>query len=166
MDERNNRPDPRHGYQNQTHEEQFARRFSVEHVDAEEDTEGTDNPADDPQREPTPPEALMRAWEQITEHSNAVMAFFTILIFVATTAYAVIASLQWCVMRTQSSILQNQLEMSERPWIIVFGPYRWFPITFNNGTLRLPTVLQVTNNGHSQAIGLKFTHRMTFLEGQ
>ncbi len=58
----------------------------------------------------------MRAWEFIKkpEHANAVMAFFTILIFLATSAYAVIATLQWCAMRDQLGEMQKSTEMERR----------------------------------------------------
>ena len=43
----------------------------------------------------------MRAWEFVKcpEHANAIMAIFTILIFVATVAYALIALAQWSAMK-------------------------------------------------------------------
>ena len=39
MEERKNRSDPSHGYQNQTFEEQFAGRFVAERIHAEKETE-------------------------------------------------------------------------------------------------------------------------------
>jgi hypothetical protein len=118
MDERKNRPDPTHGYQNQTFVEHFTANFDTQRVDAENNSENTNEPEHNPQREPTPPEALMRAWEHITEHANAIMAVFTILLFFSTTAYTVIAILQWNAMR-------DQLVMAYRPRLLITGidPY-------------------------------------------
>jgi hypothetical protein len=112
-----NRPDPTHGYQNQTFEKQFAERFNAEGVNDKKDADNSDTPTANPQTEPTPLEALMRIWQQFTTHANGVMAAFTILIFAATTAYTVVAILQWCAMLASNKINRDALEAVQRAFI-------------------------------------------------
>ncbi len=66
-----------------------------------------------PTSKPNPSESFMRAWSFITkpEHANAIMAIFTVLIFIATSAYAVIALLQWSVMSSQLAVESRELDL-------------------------------------------------------
>lgn len=79
---------------------------------------------------------LARAWFFIIEpkHSNALVAVFTILIFVVGFCYSVVALLQWCAMRESNRINRASLESVQRAFVtftrigaIVIGPSKPMP---------------------------------------
>ena len=99
----------------------------------------------------------MRAWKQITKHANAIMAIFTILIFVATSAYAVIATLQWLAMQNSNQISRDAFTSSTRAWI---SPMRaGFEETPKLGN-SLQFGVQYGNPGHSPALDTRPTYRI------
>ncbi len=64
-------------------------------------------------REPAPPEV----WADIKKNPESVMAIFTMLIFAATAAYAVIATLQWCALLDSNKINRENVIAAQRPWL-------------------------------------------------
>ena len=76
-------------------------------------------------REPNPLEVAMKVWEFFREpkHANAIMAIFTILIFLATGAYAWVAIKQWSAMLDSNRITREAFETDrKRTWCSgIFG---------------------------------------------
>jgi hypothetical protein len=66
---------------------------------------------------PMEPEAVLR-WIKDPSNHNAIIAFFTALIFIATAAYAVIAILQWHTMRESNEINRDALESVQRAFVV------------------------------------------------
>jgi hypothetical protein len=95
------------------------------------------NQSSDAHGEPNPAEVLMRWWEFITEpkHSNAIMAIFTMLIFLATVAYGVVAYFQLTSMNGQL----DQMRDARRAWlgtspdIIPIAPPTFTPLKADDG---------------------------------
>jgi hypothetical protein len=165
MDEGKNRTDPTHGYQNQTFVKQFAAQFETQGVGAEKNPEGTDEPKNDSHREPSPPEALMRAWESITEHSNAIMAVFTILIFAATTAYTVIAILQWNAMRDSNEINRENVESVQRALVSFGGQVGHIKRVSGKKITKLTLVMPWENTGVTPSMNGKSRGNWKTFEG-
>ncbi len=69
-----------------------------------------------------------RKWEFIIEpkHSNAVVAIFSVLLFIATASYTVFAALQWSVMTQSNGVAREGLESVQRAFAFVneFEPTR------------------------------------------
>jgi hypothetical protein len=104
----------------------------------------------DPERELLPME-LQRIGEWFkTLNHNAVTAVFTVGIFVATAVYAVVATLQWSAMRQQSSTMQRQLEMADRPWI-KDAVRSASDFTAQHGAFSWAVTIRTENVGHSVA---------------
>jgi hypothetical protein len=75
----------------------------------------------------------MRWWDFITEpkHANAIMAIFTMLIFVTGALYTVFAGLQWCANQkaadaaaSAAKTAKDTLVLDQRPWVDGKQPYR------------------------------------------
>jgi hypothetical protein len=93
--------------------------FIAERVETGQDSINTDTARENSSNEPSPIEVIMKAWDffKKPEHINAIMAVFTALIFIATAAYAVIASCQWSAMRESNKINRESLESVQRAFV-------------------------------------------------
>lgn len=107
---------------------------------------------------------LKRALEWFTQNHNVVTAVFTVAIAFATVVYAVVATLQWCVMRGQLSEMQATRQL-ERPWIGPVG--RRLALrdkTDARGNQRKEVIgaeWQMENGGHTTAVRTRFKLEVT-----
>jgi len=114
-----NKSDPRAPHAPDTSKQHQAGTFLAKQGDDPQNTADADDNRNNLAQQPNPLEAVIRAWDFIKkpEHANAIMATFTIFIFLATGAYAVIATLQWCEMTKATDIANKSLIADTRAWI-------------------------------------------------
>jgi len=81
-----------------------------------------DKPADTG-REPEPAEIMMRIWEFIRkpEHSNAIMAVFTVVIAFSSIGYGIVAWCQWSAMKDSNKINRDSLTSVQRAFVTFQG---------------------------------------------
>jgi hypothetical protein len=68
-----------------------------------------------------PPRTLKTFWKFIIDpkHSGALMAIFTILIFITGAIYAVFAALQWTAMKASNKLTRDTLQVSQRAYVTI-----------------------------------------------
>ena len=76
---------------------------------------------DDTRNEKDPTQKMKVFWQFIIDpkHSSALMAIFTIFIFLTGAVYAAFAALQWAAMRTANKLTTDALKTSQRAYITI-----------------------------------------------
>lgn len=126
--------DPTNEHQPETFKQDDAATFNTERKEAEHDSMGseheptkedeqTDKQADPLEMVENRWARIKHFWEFITkqEHANAIMAIFTVLIFVSGAVYSVFALLQWLAMRESNRINRESLESVQRAFVTFQG---------------------------------------------
>lgn len=92
-----------------------AKQYSAAHANQPKDADTKLNPAD--------VSVHSKFWKFIIEpkHSNALIAIFTVLIFVAGALYTVFAALQWCAMRESNELNRGALTSVQRAFVYLEG---------------------------------------------
>ncbi len=117
-------------------------------------------------REPDPMEAILSWWDFIRkpEHANAIIAIFTILIFLTGAFYTVFAGLQWHANKEAAGAAQSAaetardaLERGERPWVGPSGDVKLLstPLIGKDGTVSFGAEVALKNFGKSPALNVE-----------
>jgi len=119
MEETKKTSDPSPGNANQTLKQHSDGTSVAKRIDTRKDSVDAEHDTGKSSKEPTPLRAHARVWEFITkpEHANAIMAIFTVLIFLATLGYAWVALKQWSAMKDSNRISRESLESVQRAFI-------------------------------------------------
>jgi hypothetical protein len=107
------------------------------------------------------PMEMRRCFAWLRSNHNAVIAVFTVGIFVVSAIYALVATLQWCTMRGQLGEMQAGGRQTDRQLIVIEGATRatvgadvvidWKSVRHQQGTHRLRLVLKLANKGKTAA---------------
>jgi hypothetical protein len=124
---------------------------------------------------------VRKAWEFITEpkHSNALLAIFTILIFISGVLYTVFAALQWSASRksadaatSAAATAKATLDGSAQSFKQEQRAYLWAssfnmaaPPTCDYGGLRVCADVHIVNSGKTPANGVHLHRYATFGPG-
>ncbi len=140
MDETQHPDDPSSYRESQSFKQNYAGTFVAKTNHTQENAVDAPQKSEDANGEPIPVE-LKRIvkWIRDPINHNAIIATFTALIFVATSAYAVIATLQWWTMQGQL----EQMRDARRAWV---GTSQKLELT------REPVFMVQELNGHKQVL--------------
>jgi hypothetical protein len=116
MEQKRDSTDPSTNHEPDNLHQHNAGTFVGKQINAQKNPANAKDDIHNSNQQSSTPEAVMRVWEFIKkpEHANAIMAIFTILIFVATVAYALIALAQWSAMSGQLKEIQKQTTLTRQ----------------------------------------------------
>jgi len=118
---------------------------------AEKKSDATEQNSDDADSKHNPAEEtvgwLRRKWEFVVvpKHANAIVAIFSVLLFVATSLYCVFAALQWNELKIQGRIARYALG---EPRVV---PNWWMGIYHSEQTQKMWAYIRVQNDGKTNA---------------
>jgi hypothetical protein len=120
-----------------------------------------------------PLERIVTLWRFIKDpnHSGAVIAILTVVIALSNVGYDIVASYQMKTMKgqlnqmkRQSVIMQDQLEMADRPWI-KDSVRSAFDFTWDRGAISWSITIRAENVGHSVATAILPEARLIAVRG-
>jgi hypothetical protein len=157
-------PDPAANHTNKSPQKHNTSGGLTEGPPARTNSVETEGQPPNPANKPNPFEATMKLWAFIKkpEHANATMAIFTILIFLATGGYAVVALLQWNSMRESNQISRESLESVQRAIVA----YQNVELTRGKNGDNAYWVIQPFYENDGNTTALHVVSAWTFAEGK
>ena len=157
MDERKNRPDPTHGYQNQTFEQNYAGTFVARRQTEHDKSLEQASDSAETEKEPDPMETLKKVWGFIKDpsHSGAVIAILTLVIALSNIGYDVVASRQLGAMKESNDINRENVESVQRALVSYSGSPLPIQRLTGNRVSKITLIFRWGNDGVTSAINCK-----------